>query len=277
MDTKDKFNAVISEIKEAGKVAQAYFTSASNQNTLKSDGSVVTQVDEDIQAKLIEHIRKNFPDDSVIGEEAGDDIKGSSDYSWWIDPIDGTDNFLRRIPFFCVSVARLGKTAEDSFGIVYNPITEQVFASYMDDDVYENDNLHKINSDSLGGRAIISIGRGKEDWMKSADYNIRKAVGHQFGKGAAYGSCALELAYVAANRIDGILIMGLQAWDYAAGLYLVRSGGGEISYYEDSSWKIWTGSIKDLCLSNKKYLFASHSGLHTKALELIDNPEKWSD
>lgn len=113
--------------------------------------------------------------------------------------------------------------------------------------------------------------------MKGADYNIRKAVGERFGKGAAYGSCALELAYVAANRIDGILIMGLQAWDYAAGLYLVRSGGGQISYYEDGTWQKWQGSIQDLCTSNKKYIFASHLGLHEEVLGIINNPKQWSD
>lgn len=162
MDTKDKFEALITEIKSAGVIAKTYFASTSNENQQKSDGSVVTKVDEDIQARLMQHIIHNFPNDSIVGEEEGEDIKGSSPYIWWIDPIDGTDNFLRRIPFFCISVARLGETAEDSFGIIYNPITDQVFASYMDDGVYENENLHRINNDTLGGRAIISIGRGKE-------------------------------------------------------------------------------------------------------------------
>jgi len=277
MNTKDKFEDLIREIREAGEIARGYFTSVNNENQQKDDGSVVTKVDGEIQAKLFAYITKHFPADSIVGEEAGDDVLGSSSYVWLIDPIDGTDNFLRRIPFCCVSVARLGETDEDSFGIIYNPITSQTFASYKDGDVYENEHLHKINSDTLGGRAIISIGRGRDKWMKGADYNMRKAIAEQFGKGASLGSSALELAYVAANRIDGSLMMGIQTWDYAAGLYLVRSGGGEISYYEDNGWKAWTGSIKNLCQSNKKYLFASHPGLHKKALKLIENPEQWSD
>ena len=189
-------------------------------NEQKADGSVVTTIDTAVEERLLKYIRTNFPDDTIVAEE-GEGYHGRGGHVWYVDPIDGTDNFFRRIPFTAISVARLGETAEDSLGIVYNPITDQRFSSAMNEGVYENTQVHQLHSRIEGGRAIVSVCRGKEAWMKTATYNLQKQFGVRLGKGTAYGCCALEIAYIAANRIDGALIFGLQPYDDAAGLYLV--------------------------------------------------------
>jgi len=254
----------------------SYFINNEAANEQKLDGSVVTVIDQAIEDRLVTYIRTYFPDDSIIGEE-GEGHVGTSDFVWHIDPIDGTDNFLRRIPFCAISVARLGITDEDSFAIIHNPITHQTFSSFLDEGVYEKNIVHTMTNNCLGGRAMISVARGRESWMKSASYNLRKTLGMQFGGGNSYGSCALEHAYVASNRIDGVLTFGLNTYDYAAGLFLIKSAGGIISTFEDGEWHEWSQSIKSLCHSHGRTIFSSHAGIHADVLTYIGNPRNWSD
>ena len=276
MTIEEKFHALVTLIETIGLQARAYFDDNQNKNEQKADGSVVTQIDKDIEDSLVKFIRTEFPEDTIIGEE-GEGYVGTSDFVWHIDPIDGTDNFLRRIPFCAISVARLGNTNEDSFGIVHNPITKQTFAALMDNGVYEREHVHMLNNDILGGRAVISIGRGRESWMKSAAFNMFKAIGTQLGKPMILNCTALELGYIAANRIDGVINFGEKSYDYAAGLFLVKAAGGQISVFENGVWSLWTGSLKDLCAEHGKTMFISHGGIHADALALIGNPRDWSD
>jgi len=276
MNLEQKFRRLVSLIETEGLKARAYFDDNQTTNQQKSDGSVVTQVDRDIEVSLVSFIREEFPDDSIVGEE-GENYVGTSDFIWHIDPIDGTDNFLRRIPFCAISVARLGSTTEDSFGIVHNPITQRTFASVMEGGVYENEKIHVLTTDILGGRTVISVARGKDAWMKSASYNVRKELGMKFGGGMSYGCCSLEIAYVAANRLDGVLTFGLNSYDYGAGIYLVSAAGGMISVFEDGVWSLWTKPLKNLCAEHGKTIFVSHAGIHRAVLDLVGDPRSWSD
>lgn len=275
-ETLNSFRALQKEVQSAGELAREYFNSSSMENKQKTDGSVVTEIDRAIEERLFQYIRSHFPEDSIVAEE-GNGHQGESSYVWYIDPIDGTDNFFRRIPFTAISVARLGDEAEDSFAIVYNPITNQLFSSAMDEGVYENTRVQNLHNNMEGGRAIVSVCRGKEQWMKTATYNLQKRFGVELGKGTAYGCCALEIAYIAANRIDGVLVFGLNQYDYAGGLYLVQSAGGQISVWQEGEWNLWTGSIKELCALPDCTLFASHAGIHEKVLEIVGDPRQWSD
>lgn len=113
--------------------------------------------------------------------------------------------------------------------------------------------------------------------MKTATYNLQKQFGVTFGKGTAYGCCALEIAYIAANRIDGALVFGLNPYDYAAGLYLVESAGGRISVWQDGAWHSWTDSIKALSALTDCPIFVSHAGIHESILHLVGDVRQWSD
>jgi myo-inositol-1(or 4)-monophosphatase len=274
--THDILQALQNEVREVGQLARDYFVSDSMVSEQKADGSVVTAIDTAIEQRLFRYIRTHFPNDTIVAEEGGGH-QGDGTHVWYIDPIDGTDNFFRRIPFTAVSVARLGETAEDSVGIVYNPITDQMFSSAMNEGVYENTHIHQLHSTTEGGRAIVSVCRGKEPWMKTAAYNLQKQFGVDFGKGTAYGCCALEIAYIAANRIDGALVFGLNSYDYAAGLYLVESAGGSISVWRDEAWQQWTESIHVLCQIPGMPIFVSHAGIHGAAVQRIGDPRQWSD
>lgn len=270
-----KYHALIAHLEVVGQIARDYFDSEDFSNEIKGDGSVVTHVDKTIELSLRHFITKHFPDDAIVGEEH-DDTEGTTGFVWHIDPIDGTDNFLRKIPFFCISIARLGDTAEDSFGIIYNPVTRHTFASLMENGVYENERLGNLTAEPLGGKYTLSVGGGRRElWMKPALFRIQEAFAARFGRARDYGSTALHLAYLAAGRFDAFLTYGLNTYDYGAGFFLVRAAGGKISVFENNTWQEWTGSIKDLCDHHGKIIFASHTDIHTEILDFIGNPKDW--
>lgn len=273
---EEKFQELIAVIEESGLEARAYFDTGSAVCEIKGDGSVVTAIDTSIENKICSFVRESFPDDTIVGEE-GEGYVGTSSFTWHIDPIDGTDNFLRRIPFTAVSVARIGPSSEDSFGIIHNPITNQTFASLMDNGVYEQERVCQVTDELLGGKTVISLARGRESWMKSAGYNLQKGLGLKFGRCNSLNCCALELAYVAANRLDGVLSFGLHTYDYAAGLYIVKSAGGSISVFKNGMWSEWTDPLQDLLSQHGATFFASHRGIHEDALKIIGDPRSWSD
>jgi myo-inositol-1(or 4)-monophosphatase len=272
---EESFHTLVKEIEKHGQIARDYFDSDDLTNQLKDDGSVVTLVDQTIEAALREYIATHFPEDSIVGEE-GVNFEGTSSFVWHIDPIDGTDNFLRKIPFCAVSVARLGDTVEDSFAVIHNPITRHTFASLMENGVYENERVTNLSAEPLGGKYTISVGAGRgEDWMSPARFRIMEAMSLRYGRCKAYGSTALELAYLAAGRIDAYLTYGLYSYDYAAGFFLVRAAGGTISTFEDGAWHSFEGSIKSLCDTHGKIIFASHPDIHEEMLQFIGDPHAW--
>jgi myo-inositol-1(or 4)-monophosphatase len=277
MNIEPQFRELITEIKRAGTVAHDYFVSESTENEQKSDGSVVTEVDHAIERQLRVWIDQKFPDDAIIGEEEEGKV-GTSGFVWHIDPIDGTNNFLRKVPFCAISVARLGPDAEDSFGIVYNPLTQQMFASLMEDGAYENERVTNLTAEPLGGKLLITFGySGAQAWMKPAGYKIQAAVGTKFGSCRPLGSTALELAYLAAGRIDGYLTYGLNSYDYAAGLYLVKAAGGMISVFENGEWQVWEAPLRELCVEHGKIIFASHPDIHCEIRDFIGDPKSWAE
>ncbi len=276
MTTEEKFNDLKYIVEGIGKRAHDYFNSASVDNEQKADGSVVTEIDKAIERSIREYILVNFPDDTIIGEEQ-DTREGTSGYVWHVDPIDGTDNFLRKIPFFAISIARLGDTPAESFAIIHNPTTKQTFSTFMETEggVFENEKICELSAEPLGGKLIMSVGRGGEPWMKKAFYPLSKKIGLKYGRCASYNCTALELAYVAANRIDAYLTYGLHTWDYAAGFFLVKAAGGAISVFENGEWQRWDKSIKELCSEHGRFIFTSHPDMHEEFLTEIGKPTEW--
>lgn len=276
MSTDEKFKRLLTIIDDAGGLARAYFETNNEIHEQKTDGSVVTAIDTGIESILLHFIRAEFPDDSVVGEEHGTHA-GTSGFVWHIDPIDGTDNFLRKIPFCAISVARLGPTDTDSFAIVYNPITRQTFSSFVGMSVYANEHVCTMTAATLGPNFAVFVGPGKsEPWMRPARYALQSALGMKYGKTGS-GCTALELAYVSANRIDAFITFGLKSYDYAAGLFLVHAACGVVSVFENGSWKLWEGSIRDLCAEHNRIIFVSHPDVHQSVLDFIGDPHKWAE
>jgi myo-inositol-1(or 4)-monophosphatase len=281
MTTEEKFQTLTTYIESLGDIAREYFNSPSSLNEQKGDGSVVTHVDKLIEDKLRAFIEEHFPGEAILGEEHGL-AAGSGEFVWVIDPIDGTDNFVRKIPFFAITAARLGSGPDGSCAIIYNPISRQLFSSFAGNEMTENGNPCLMPEEVVGGRHFITVTgtNSSAEWIKPARQHIQRALYLEFGKSGHYHSSLLELAYVAAGRFEGILQLEMNAWDSASGLSMVRANGGAISVLKGGTWQRCEGSLKELYgddFSARPTVFSSRLDIHDRALALIGNPPKWAD
>jgi myo-inositol-1(or 4)-monophosphatase len=276
---KNQQDSLVAAIQHAGRHAVAYIEDTHAASRLKVDGTVVTEVDLAIEKELVTYIRAEFPYDAIVGEEDGSHA-GTSGCVWHIDPIDGTENFARKVPFFAISVARLSDVSEECIGIVYNPVTRQTFFTVGESsgNVFENEAPCEVTSAIIAGKYLITMGSSrKESWMRPAALKLRTSLGLRFGSSMAYGCTALELSYVAANRFDAYLTFGLNSYDYAAGLLLCKSAGAAISVYEKGAWSRYSGTLKKLCENHGAVFFVSHPHMHDEVTAFIGNPEKWAE
>lgn len=229
-------------------------------HTKTSDTDLVTQVDQEVERRLVSRIADAFPEHTVLGEEGMSETNPTADYRWIIDPIDGTTNFIHQQINFCISVA-LYKGNEGLIGIVYDPIRKEMFWAGKGLGAHLNERpLQRITEkrlqEALIGTNLIWVRRTRKWGLEKQIYEIAKRCRGIRSLGAA----ALELAYVAAGRLDGFLSLHLSPWDYAAGKVLIEEIGGQITDF----------SGQELPLKKEKYgLLAANSGVHREILHIL--------
>lgn len=246
-------DVAIKAAKKGGAVALRYFeTSVARE--VKEDKSFVTIADKKSEEVIMREIAKAFPTHGFLCEESGE-TASASDYQWVIDPIDGTANFVNGIPLFAVSVALL-KGGVPIVGVVYNPVGDSLYATAKGKGVRWNGKKVRV-SDGTPEHAMISFGPGKKQRERM---NALFLHANDFVKTKRYlGSCALELAYVARGGTEGFICLGLNKWDYAAGVLLVEEAGGKIT---DWNGKKWT-------FGGDGYFIASNGKAHDALLSLV--------
>ena len=193
----------------------------------KSRHDYVSEVDKLAEAEIIKELRRAYPDHGFLAEESGQ--KGRTEKVWIIDPLDGTHNYLRGFPHFCVSIG-FRDHGDLVYGVVYDPLRDEMFTASKGDGAFLNDRRIRVTKrENLAG-ALLATG---------FPYRQRRHLGPQLDMTRALlgeaedirrtGSAALDLAYVAAGRLDGYFETGLNPWDMAAGVLLVREAGGQCS------------------------------------------------
>ena len=244
----------IQAAKEGGEMLKQYFES-SLERRVKDDSSIVTEADEKTEEKIIAVIKRKYPGHSFLGEEGGEKDTGS-EYTWVIDPLDGTRNFVNGIPIFAISIALL-KNNEHVASVVYNPLTDALFTSEKGKGSYCNGHQFRV-SEHNSESALITIGTSS----KSED---KKIVAQLFSNALQYvsavrylGSTVLELAYLARGGTEGFVNVGTKKWDYAAGSLLVLEAGGTITDFDGNSWDL-----------SQNYFIASNGVIHPQLLELV--------
>jgi len=184
----------------------------------------VSEVDKLAEAEIIKELRRAYPDHAILAEESG--ATGKGPLTWVIDPLDGTHNYLRGIPHFCVSIALLDKGVP-VHAVVFDPLRDELYTASKGDGAYLNDRRMRVSKrENLGG-AMIATGfpfRQREHLVPQLD--MTRAILGQAEDIRRSGSAALDLAYVAAGRYDGYFEIGLKPWDMAAGVLLVHEAGG---------------------------------------------------
>lgn len=208
----------------------------------KGVNDFVTQVDEAAEESIIKTIRKYYPDHAIMAEESGNS-GDNNEFTWIIDPLDGTTNFIHGFPVFSVSIA-LRIKGRLSIGVVYDPNRQELFTAMRGHGSQVDG--HKIRVSGRRGLEGALIGTGfpyrSHDRMKSYLAMLEQVLLETAGVRRP-GSAALDLANLAAGRLDGFWEFGLNIWDIAAGSLLVREAGGLISELEGKDDYLTTGNI----------------------------------
>ncbi len=193
----------------------------------KGRNDFVTDVDRKAEAEIIATVRRSHPDHAFLGEETG--ASGDSEYLWIIDPLDGTTNFLHGFPTFAVSIA-VEHRKRLQHAIVYDPMRQEFFTASRGEGAQLDGKKIRVSSQRTLEGSLIGTGfpfRAGSIYVD--DYlAILKAVMAVAAGVRRPGAAALDLAYVAAGRLDGFWEFGLSPWDTAAGVLLIQEAGGRV-------------------------------------------------
>jgi myo-inositol-1(or 4)-monophosphatase len=193
----------------------------------KSRNDFVTEIDQAAERDIIETIRRSHPDHGFLGEESG--RSGGDEFLWIIDPLDGTTNFLHGFPTFAVSLACQYRGRLEH-GVIYDPMRQELFTTSRGDGAQLDGKRIRVSKQTELEGALIGTGfpyRANARWIDEY-LAMLKAVMQQTAGIRRPGAASLDLAYVAAGRIDGFWEIGLNAWDTAAGTLLITEAGGHI-------------------------------------------------
>jgi myo-inositol-1(or 4)-monophosphatase len=192
----------------------------------KARHDYVTEVDKACEAEIVREIRRFYPDHAFLCEEGG--ASGDSDMVWVIDPLDGTSNYMHGIPHFAVSIAHKvnGRTEH---AVVYDPMRDELFTASRGSGAYLNQKRIRVASRSTLENAVVATAFPFRQRDKLQAYaRVFQAVFSKVEDFRRAGTASLDLAWVAAGRLDAYFEIGLKPWDVAAGALLVREAGGVV-------------------------------------------------
>ncbi len=211
----------------------------------KSVNDFVTKIDKAAEKEIIYHLSKAFPEHAFLGEEGGQQGAADSEYRWIIDPLDGTSNFVRDIPHFAVSIACEHK-GQLVHAVVYDPIRREEFTASRGRGAQLNGRRIRTSPRKSLEGALLGTGipyQNRNEQHLTAYLASLEALSKQTAGVRRSGSAALDLAYVAAGRYDGFWDIGLNQWDIAAGVLLIREAGGMIGDFNGGSGYMGSGNI----------------------------------
>jgi myo-inositol-1(or 4)-monophosphatase len=202
------------------------------QVSLKGPGNFVTAADRRAEEIVREELAKARPGYGFLGEEGGAREGSDKTHRWIVDPLDGTTNFLHGIPHFAVSIG-LERAGAIVAAVTYNPANDELYVAERGKGAFLNDQRLRVAArrrlgDAVVGCGLPHYGRGSAEDLRASGYEIAAAQRHFAGL-RRYGAASLDLAWVAAGRLDAYWERNLSPWDLAAGILLVREAGGFVS------------------------------------------------
>lgn len=256
LNTTDKF--IHSVIRSAGETIRKNFGVITTGTIKTSIHDIVTEADYISERVLIQAIQTKFPKHTILSEEAGL-LDTQSEYTWIIDPLDGTNNFAKGIPLFGVIVA-LAKGDTIVQGAIYDPIHDELFYAKKGQGSTCNGRAIHVSSQTKLNEMVVAIsnipGRSDQNYFAK----LRKAIALQTMYYKAYGSAAQVLSAVACGRIDSWILAGAYPWDIAAGSLLVQEAGGKITTLTNTRWQ-WR--------TNNQQVIAANPKLHKAIVQLM--------
>ncbi len=223
----------IEAVLAAGEILRKGFGGQFSIEAKSGIHNLVTEYDHRSEEFIIEFLKKEFPDSLFLAEESGGKNEGSSALQWIIDPLDGTVNFAHGLPFFAISIAAR-KNNELICGVVYQPITHELFVAQKNVGAFLNGTRIKVSEVTELKRAFLATG---------FPYNLAENPGDCIGHFTdilrqgipvrRMGVASLDLCYVASGRFDGFFEISLAPWDCAAGILLIEEAGGKVSRWDE--------------------------------------------
>lgn len=221
--------------------------------------NLVTEYDRLAESTIIQFLTQHVPESSFLAEESGRSGEKAK-YLWVIDPLDGTVNFAHQIPIFSVSIA-LEYEGKLQVGVVYQPITHELFVAEKGKGAFLNGNPIRVSSTKNILDAVISTGFPYN--LHENPFHCIEHFVHILKQGIPirrFGSAAIDLAYMAAGRVDGFFEVGLSPWDCAAGQLLVEEAGGTITNWD----------LTPFTYLSKTPVVGSNGQIHTKLCEILN-------
>lgn len=237
-------NVMVQAATKAGRSLAKDFGEVENlQVSVKGPADFVSNADKRAEEIVFNELQKARPTYSFLGEE-GTEVKGTDgQHRWIVDPLDGTTNFLHGLPVFSISIA-LERQGQLVAGVIYNPAMDELYTAERGGGAFMNDRRLRVAgrsklTDCVIGTGIPHLGRGHH-----GNYlvELRNVMGEAAGV-RRFGSAALDLAYVAAGRLDGFWEDSLSAWDMAAGVLMIREAGGFVTDKEGGNSMLDSGAI----------------------------------
>lgn len=251
----------IAVAKEAGRIQIAHF-GHSHPVEYKGEFNPVTAVDRLCEQKMVGMILKAFPDHDILTEESPYEGKGSP-WKWIIDPIDGTTNFFHGFPCFCVSIG-LEVEGEVRLGVIYVPTLNELFYAERGKGAFLNGERLSVSKNDRLNQSLLCTGF-PYDVQEYADFYLRYF--RQFIKKSFAvrrpGSAAIDLAYLAAGRVDGFWEFKLHPWDVAAASLMITEAGGKVTDFQGKPFHIYA-----------KEILASNGLIHEEMLQTIQEIQR---
>lgn len=224
----------------------------------KGEINLVTEADKISEGMITSKIASLFPDHDILAEEFTYTTRGS-DFTWIIDPLDGTTNYAHGYPFFCVSIA-LERLDTMIVGIIYDPMLNEMFVAEKGKGAFLNDRAIHVSNTNRVIEGLLATGFPydiREDSHNNLNYFNTMILKAQAIRRA--GSAALDLAYVAAGRFDGFWELKLNPWDIAAGWLLVEEAGGIVTDMQGKDYYLESPSI-----------LASNGRIHKEMMDVLE-------
>lgn len=197
----------------------------------KGRNDFVSEVDRMAEQDIIRTVQRSYPDHAFLAEESGaSGASGDAEYVWIIDPLDGTTNFLHGFPVFCVSIAVMCRGRLEH-GVIYDPLRQELFTASRGVGATVDGRKMRVSDTRLMEKSLIGTGypyKHDSEWLDAYMGMLKDAMRETSGVRRP-GAAALDLAYVAAGRLDGFWEIGLNIWDVAAGVLMIQECGGLVT------------------------------------------------
>jgi myo-inositol-1(or 4)-monophosphatase len=235
-------NIAIKAARRAGSLILRHMDRLGGVNvSLKGRNDYVSEVDRQAEDEIIAVLRKAYPAHGILAEESGS--HGGDEFLWIIDPLDGTTNYLHGFPQFAVSIA-LSRGGRVEQGVVYDPLREELFTASHGGGAFLND--RRVRVTQMKGLEGALLGTGfpfRQPEILDTYLATFKALHADTAGIRRAGSAALDLAYVAAGRLDGFWEFGLKPWDMAAGALMIREAGGLVGDMDGGETHMQSGNV----------------------------------